>query len=192
MRSQTIDPATVPGWGIDADVENDPTYPMRDRSQDDGLRSDWPRPDLQGQGVEVLQSIEHKRRPAVFGTSTPPSGLSGMIRRAAFGYSESHWLHWLMLMGADRINMVEGIVEDLAHGHVPNIPGEMGIAAAWKHDRSGTAIKVAAVAAVAAAAVVLLAPRSSPVPERQRTRQRLQRRPTAQAAAEARPVAVLN
>lgn len=77
--------------------------------------------------VEVLQSIEHIRQPAVVGTSTPPSGLSGVIRRAAFRRSESNWLHWLMLMGADRINVVEGVIDDFAHARIPNIPGEMGI-----------------------------------------------------------------
>jgi hypothetical protein len=89
------------------------------------------------------------RRPAVFGTSTPPTGLSGVIRRAAFTYSESHWFHWLMLMGADRINVVEGVIEDLARGKVPNVPAEMGIKSEWQHNKTGLAKKVAVTAAVA-------------------------------------------
>ena len=36
------------------------------------------------------------------------SWISGAMRRLAFRWSESHWLHWLMLMGADRVNVVEG------------------------------------------------------------------------------------
>jgi hypothetical protein len=159
MRSPTIDPATVPGWGVDADPDNDPTWPMRDRSGDDGLRSDWARPELQAQEVELLQSIEHVRRPAVFGTSTPPRGLSGMLRRAAFSYSESHWLHWLMLMGADRINVVEGVVEDLATGKLPNVPGEMGARAEWAHNKRGFVIKAAATVAVTAALLSLVGSR---------------------------------
>jgi hypothetical protein len=38
------------------------------------------RPPQQESDVEILQSIEHIRTPAVFGTSTPPSGVSGMVR----------------------------------------------------------------------------------------------------------------
>jgi hypothetical protein len=146
------DPATIPGWGVDIDPANDPTYPYRDRSRDNGLSNDWTRPPVQRTDVEILQSIEHVRQPAVVGTSTPPSGISGMIRRGAFRYSESHWLHWLMLMGADRVNVVEGIVQDLSRAKIPNIPAEMGIRSEWRHNKQGLAKKVAATAAVSAVA----------------------------------------
>jgi hypothetical protein len=152
--TMTRDPATIPGWGVDADPDNDPTYPYRDRSKDDHS-GEWARPPVQTSDVEILQSIEHKQRPAVFGTSTPPSGLSGMIRRVAFGYSESHWFHWLMLMGADRINVVEGVVQDLARAKIPNIPAEMGIRSEWKHNKQGLAKKVVVVGAVSVAAYAL-------------------------------------
>ena len=152
----TIDPATIPGWGIDPDPKNDPTYPYRDRTKDDGLSLNWERPPLQEPNVEILQSIEHNRMPAVVGTSTPPSGLSGIIRRAAFTYSESHWFHWLMLMGADRINVVEGVVEDLARLKIPNIPAEMGIRSEWEHNNKGLATKIGVTLAVSAVAYALL------------------------------------
>jgi hypothetical protein len=136
-----VDTSKIPGWGIDADPENDPTYPMR--HIEDQTRGDtWARPVQQQPNVEVLESIEYKHMPAVTGTSTPPSGISGMIRRAAFKRSESDWWHWLLLMGADRINVVEGIVDDLAHGKVPNIPAEMGARAEWQHNKSGLAKKI--------------------------------------------------
>jgi hypothetical protein len=106
--------------------------------------------------VEVLRSIEHNRLPAVVGTSTPPSGLSGMMRRAAFRYSESDWTHWLMLLGADRVNVVEGVLTDLAHGRIPNIPAEMGIRSAWRHDRQRLITRTAVVVGVSALAVALL------------------------------------
>jgi hypothetical protein len=149
MTNALVDTSKIPGWGVDADPENDPTYPLRDRSQDD-RSSKWARPPLQDDSdIEILTSIEHKQLPAVFGTSSPPSGLSGMIRRGAFTYSESHWLHWLMLMGADRINVVEGVVQDLARLKVPNIPAEMGVKSEWKHNKKGLATKIAVTAAVA-------------------------------------------
>jgi hypothetical protein len=122
-----IDPQTVIGWGVDADPENDPTYPMRDRSKDDGPGMNWTPPVAQVADVEILQSVEYGRRPATVGQSTPPSGLSGRIRRSAFAYSESQWGHWLLLMLADRVNFVEGIVEDLGKGTLPNPVAEMGL-----------------------------------------------------------------
>jgi hypothetical protein len=172
---QVIDPATVNGWGVDADPRNDPTYPMRDRSQDDGPGMNWQRPTLQRTNVEILQSVEHKQRPAVVGTSVPPSGLSGAIRRTAFGYSESDWRHWLMLMGADRINVVEGIVADFAQGRVPNIPGEMGIRSEWEHNKAGLVQKAVIVAGVSLALAMLFKRNDSPPPHR--LRQRPMRRP---------------
>jgi hypothetical protein len=158
-REGQIDPKTVFGWGVDADPGNDPTYPYRDRSGDEGLTKDWQRPAQQQSDVEILQSIEHVRRPAVFGTSSPPSGLSGMLRRLAFRWSESNWMHWLILMGADRINMVEGILQDVARAKVPNIPAEMGARAEWQHNKTGFFIKSAVVLGLTAGAVVLIASR---------------------------------
>lgn len=154
MTQALVDTSVIPGWGVDADPSNDPTYPHRDRSNDD-RSPDWQRPPLQSSEVEILRSVEHVRLPAVFGTSTPPSGLSGVLRRAAFRYSESHWAHWLMLMGADRINVVEGVVQDLGRFRIPNIPAEMGIRSEWRHNRKGLATKVAATAAVAGASYAL-------------------------------------
>lgn len=156
-----FDTSTIPGWGVDADPENDPTYPMRDQTKDGGLTAAWERPPVQHADVEILQSIEHIRQPAVVGTSTPPAGLSGAIRRAAFRWSESNWLHWLMLMGADRINVVEGVVDDLAHARLPNIPAEMGIKSELRFNKGGFARKLVVIGGVAAVAVALGARRRS-------------------------------
>jgi hypothetical protein len=142
----------VNGWGVDADPKNDPTYPYRERDKDDHS-GHWQRPPIQPVDVEVLQSIEYTQRPAVVGTSTPPTGLSGALRRLAFKKSESNLLHWMLLLGADRVNMVEGIVQDLSHARVPNIPAERGWPAGWRHNKSGMLMKGAgAVALVALAA----------------------------------------
>jgi hypothetical protein len=126
----------IKGWGVDADPKNDPTYPMKRRNDGEQRGYSWERPHQQPLDIEVLHSIERPNITAVFGTSTPPAGLSGMIRRAAFRYSESSYAHWLPLMLADRVNMVEGVLSDLGHGHVPNIIRELGWRAEWKHNRS--------------------------------------------------------
>ena len=59
-----------------------------------------------------------------------------MIRRIAFRYSESSYGHWLPLMLADRVSVVEGVLGDLKHGHLPNVFAELGWKAEWKHNRT--------------------------------------------------------
>jgi len=56
-------------------------------------------------------------------------------------------------MAADRVNMVEDIVGDLAQGRVPNIPKEMGLKSELKYNAAGFATKVA-IAVVGTAALV--------------------------------------
>ena len=124
----------IKGWGMDADPEDEPNYPYKKYTGDDHNRLNYQPPTQQPQNVELLMSIERPRKSAVFGTSTPPSGLSGMIRRFAFRYSESSYGHWLPLILADRINAVEGIIQDLGRGHIPNIFAERGGKAALKHN----------------------------------------------------------
>ena len=114
--------AHIKGWGIDADPKNEPTYPMKRYTGDDHNRLNWQRPVQQPtHNMEILHSIERPNLSAVFGTAPPPSGLSGVIRRMAFKHSENSYAHWLPLILADRINVVEGVIDDLLHGHVPNI-----------------------------------------------------------------------
>ena len=148
MSKALVDTSTIPGWGVDADAGNNPTYPMRHIEDQQSRGLTWTRPPQQAPEVEILRSVEHNRLPAVVGTSTPPSGFSGMIRRYAFRRSESDWWHWLLLMGADRINVVEGVVEDLGRGRLPNIPGEMGARAEWRHNRKGFVLKAGATLAL--------------------------------------------
>ncbi|SEL78763.1 hypothetical protein [Parapedobacter koreensis] len=147
----------IKGWGIDADPENEPTYPMKHYTGDDHRRLDWERPPQQLENIEVLHSSERPTVSAVFGAPHPPSGLSGAIRRQAFKYSESSFGHWLPLLLADRINVVEGFVDDLRRGHIPNIFIESGWKAAWKHNRKGviTRMVVGTVLAVGIVAAIL-------------------------------------
>ncbi len=155
-ENKVIDPSQVKGWGVDANPENDPTYPMKRRNDGEHAGYSWERPSQQPTNVEVLHSNERPNVTAAFGTSTPPAGLSGMIRRFAFNYSENSYGHWLPLMLADRVGMVEGVIDDLSHGHVPNIIEELGWKAEWKHNRKGLVTRVLVGAAIASVAVVYL------------------------------------
>lgn len=149
-------PKDIPGWGIDADPENDPTYPMKHRDGSDYQRLNYERPPQQPENVEVLLSIERPSVSSVFGTSTPPSGLSGAIRRYAFKHSESTMMHWVPLALADRVNVVEGIVDDIRNGHFPNILAEKGWNAEWKYNKTGLIKKVAMTTAITFGIIYLL------------------------------------
>jgi hypothetical protein len=146
----------IKGWGVDADPENDPTYPMKNYTGDDHARLNYERPPMQESQVEILHSNERPGITAVYGTSTPPSGLSGKIRRYAFRYSEGSFGHWLPLLLADRVNMVEGIIDDIRNGIFPNVFAERGWNAEWKYNKKGVAKKVVVAAAILTVAYLVL------------------------------------
>jgi hypothetical protein len=131
-----------PGWALDVDLANNPTYPMRDRHLPEEKGYSWERPPLQPVDVEVLYSNERPNLPAVFGTSTPPSGLSGSLRRFAYRYGESSNLHWVPLVLADRVNVVEGVLSDIGHGRLPNVFKESGWGVQWRYERGRLLRKV--------------------------------------------------
>lgn len=135
--------AHIKGWGIDTDPKNNPTYPMKQRVDIEHAGYNWERPAQQPVEMEVHHSIERPNITAVFGTSSAPRGLSGTIRLWAFKYSEDQYNHWLGLLLADRIDMVEGVLDDLAHGHLPNLIEERGLRADWQYDRERLLGKVA-------------------------------------------------
>jgi hypothetical protein len=148
MKNTSVDYQNIPGWGMDADPENEPTYPMKNYTGDDHNRINYERSVQQPATVEILKSNERPALPTVFGTSVPPSGLSGNIRRYAFKHSEDRYRHWLPLILADRINVFEGLFDDLKRGYIPNILAERGWKAEWKHNKAGVLTKVATTAAL--------------------------------------------
>lgn len=131
----------IVGWGADLDPANRPAYP-KERTPPRYTNAHWKDPEQQIQSIRLLRSTERPRISRVFGTSTPPKGLSGMIRGVAYKYSENDIRRWMMLLFADRINVFEGIFEDLSRGHIPNIFAEMGIKAEFKYNKKGLAKKV--------------------------------------------------
>ncbi|MBD0277242.1 MAG: hypothetical protein ICV51_04845 [Flavisolibacter sp.] len=144
----------IPGWGMDADPENDPTYPMKHWTGADHERIHYERAPQQPINMEVFHSIERPTVTRVFGTSTPPAGLSGAIRRHAFKYSEATAAHWMTLILADRVDVIQGIINDLKHGIIPNLFAELGWRAEWQHNRKKfigrIATKVLTIAVIAA------------------------------------------
>jgi hypothetical protein len=136
MEHTAKDHSQIKGWGVDSDPKNDPTYPMKLRNDGEQAGYSWEGPPRQPLTVEVMHSNERPDVTSVFGTSTPPSGLSGALRRLAFRYSESSYGHWLPLVLADRVGVVEGVLGDLTQGRVPNVFAERGWKAEWEHNRT--------------------------------------------------------
>ncbi len=110
----------------------------------------------QHSGVKVLHSLERPGLTPVYGTTVPPSGLSGRLRSLAFRFSEGDLRHWMLLLLADRVNVGEGLVADLARGQVPNLFAEMGLATEWRHNRLAFLRRAATLLAVAGLGVWLL------------------------------------
>lgn len=137
----------IKGWGADLDLKDRPGYPMWKRPEG-GTGAHWDRPVQQEMKFKEFHSIERPDMTRVFGTSVPPKYLSGYLRQIAFRYSEGSWAHWFTLILADRVNMVEGLFDDLAHGHVPNVFSEMGGKAEWKYNKKGFIKKTVVVGAI--------------------------------------------
>jgi hypothetical protein len=155
MKTISRDYSTIQGWGADLDHKNRPGYPKeRTPPRLEGIH--WDQPEQQQMHMEIFHSTERPGITPLFGTSVPPSGLSGTLRKFSFKYSENDIRHWLMLLFADRINMFEGILSDLLHGYIPNIFAEMGMRSEFKYNRNGAIRKIALVAAVTCLGILMV------------------------------------
>lgn len=151
----------IPGWGMDADPDNDPTYPMKHSNGADHERLSYVKAPQQRQDIEILRSIERPNITRVFGTSTPPAGLSGAIRRYAYKFSEATATHWMTLMLADRVDVIQGKINDLKNGIIPNPWVERGWKAEWKHNRSAFLGRIAVTTLIITAGVMLISRKST-------------------------------
>ncbi|ORM37851.1 hypothetical protein [Williamsia sp. 1135] len=119
--------ARIPGWGVDLDPADRPSVPQ-ERLDPDATGAHWDFPERQREKWPRERSIEHEFLTPVFGTSTPPTGLSGKLRRIAYRYSEARAAHWLLLLAADRVNAAESHLASFARGRPDNPITETGIA----------------------------------------------------------------
>ncbi len=140
---RTVDLSSrIPGWGSDLDPNLRPGIP-RDKAPTIGHEFLYPVIEEQIPKIKIHKSTEHGRLPPVFGTSCPPTGLSGRIRDVAYHYSEGRLARWVTLVVADRVNVVEDLLTDLAHLRLPNIPKEVGLKSQLRYDPGSVARKAA-------------------------------------------------
>ncbi|HWE31199.1 MAG TPA: hypothetical protein VHB97_24500 [Polyangia bacterium] len=78
--------APVPGWGVDRNPQNRPGYPLEQERH---------------VGFDTVQGVPP------YTDTVPLKGLSGIIRRAAYAVPDWKPRRWMMLMLADRIDVIE-------------------------------------------------------------------------------------
>lgn len=120
--------ARIPGWGADLDHADRPAHPQL-RYDPNSTRAHGEEPEQQPELVPRERSIEHARLTPVFGTSVPLRGLSGVVRRFAYRYSEARAAHWLLLLVGDRIDAIESHLLSLARARPDNPITDTGVAA---------------------------------------------------------------
>jgi hypothetical protein len=118
--------ARIPGWGVDLDESLRPAVP-KENYRPDATGAHWEFPERQPARQPRERSPEHKFLTPVFGTTCPPKGLSGAIRRRAYRFSEGRPIHWLMLLAADRVDVLEGRLSALASGRPDSRIMESGV-----------------------------------------------------------------
>jgi hypothetical protein len=125
--------ARIPGWGADLDPRSRPAVP-RLQPQTDQIAADPPMPARQPENWPRERSIEHATLTPVFGTSCPPHGLSGVIRRYSYRkYSEGRAAHWLLLLLADRVDSTASTFGSFVTAHPDNPMTETGALAEFTH-----------------------------------------------------------
>ena len=120
---------TIPGWGVDLDPADRPSYP-KEVSADTGAH--WDFPERQPERYPREKSTEHRFLTPVFGTAQPLRGLSGAIRRYAYRFSEARTAHWLLLIAGDRVDVMESRIGALLRGQPDNVITETGVLREFK------------------------------------------------------------
>jgi hypothetical protein len=124
--------ARIPGWGVDLDPKDRPSVP-RERFDLNQSGAHWHFPERQPEKWPRERSIEHRFLTPVFGTSCPPKGISGLMRRRAYAFSEARAAHWLILLAADRVDAVESHFQSFLTLRPDNPITETGVLSEFSH-----------------------------------------------------------
>lgn len=103
-------------FGIDEPARNRPGVPMKAETPPD-TGAHWATPERQQSEEEHLHRKALDQVTPVYGTAQPPKGLSGAMRRMAYGIPEHSAIHWAVLLAADRVDILE---DRLSHGFGPD------------------------------------------------------------------------
>ena len=124
--------ARIPGWGVDLDPRDRPSVPRERTVPAGAAASEFP--ERQQEKWPRERSVEHETLPPVFGTSCPPKGLSGVLRKYSYRrFSEARATHWLLLVAADRVDAVESHLRSFLTLHPDNPITETGVLSEFSH-----------------------------------------------------------
>ena len=141
----------VAGWGVD--LHNRPMFPKELPSDVETVRGevkDWQKPT-----TKIYVSVEQPNLTPVFGTSCPPKGLSKLLRDYAYQFGEASNRHWMTLIAADRVNMIENMFGDALRGHPDNYPREKGWSAFYTYADAATKRRYLTIGAAAISALAV-------------------------------------
>ena len=125
--------ARIPGWGVDLDPKDRPSVP-RERFDPSLSGAHWDFPERQPEKWPRERSNEHKFLTPVFGTSCPPKGVSGLMRKYAYKrFSEARMAHWLILVVADRVDAFGSHLRSFATLRPDNPITETGVRSELSH-----------------------------------------------------------
>ena len=106
-------------WGVDRELSRRPGVPMMRPP------APWPnaRMDIEHMDPASSTVFKHGRPnrqwPPVFGTTCPPKGLSGLVRKWAASYPDHKPQHWLLKLLGDRVDSAEHHLKKLAPVALP-------------------------------------------------------------------------
>ncbi|MDB4936588.1 MAG: hypothetical protein JWP87_3560 [Labilithrix sp.] len=101
--------ANVVGWGVDARRDDRPGVPREKVPPQKVGNAHWSRPEQQRDLPPA--AIERQREVTpVYGTVAPPRALSGLLRRIAYRAPDYKTRRWLLLILADRIDVIESAI----------------------------------------------------------------------------------
>ena len=125
--------ARIRGWGVDLDPKDRPSVP-RERFDPSLSGAHWDFPERQPEKWPRERSMEHKFVTPVFGTSCPPKGVSGLMRKYAYKrFSEGRAAHWLILIAADRVDALGSHLRSFLTTRPDNPITETGVMSEFSH-----------------------------------------------------------
>ncbi len=97
----------TPIIGYDQALERRPGVPMETVPRVDS-GAHWRIPERQRKRTQHYRRRGLRELTPVFGTAQPPRGVSGLMRRLAYRIPEHKARHWMLLLAADRVDVLEG------------------------------------------------------------------------------------
>jgi hypothetical protein len=109
--SSALNNSSIAGFGVDRGASERPGVPME--AEPKPLRgSRGRRIPRQKSEARVFKRAGLEQMTPVFGTCQPPRGLSGLLRARAYKIPEDKAARWGLLLFADRVDVIEGLVAD--------------------------------------------------------------------------------